>query len=83
MIAVDVQPYSVVEDVVFQNVVTTLEPRYTVPSRKYFSTKITPELYDSTRERVQLAVNAAKAISFTIDTWTEPNTTESNVALDR
>ena len=81
MIAVDVQPYSVVEDVGFKNVLTTLEPRYTVPSRKYFSTKIIPELYDSMRERVQSAINDSKAISFTTDTWTEPNTTKSFMSL--
>ena len=42
MIAVDIQPYSVVEDDGFKEVIGVLEPRYVVPSRKFFSEKIIP-----------------------------------------
>ena len=43
MIAVDIHPYSVVEDDGFKEVIGVLEPRYVVPSRKFFSEKIIPE----------------------------------------
>jgi len=36
MIAVDNQPFSVVEDISFIKLLHSLEPRYIIPSRKYF-----------------------------------------------
>lgn len=81
MIAVDVQPYSVVEDVGFKGVVGTLEPRYVLPSRKFFSTKIIPEMYETTRARVQSEVDHAKSVCLTADTWTAQNTTQSFFSL--
>lgn len=35
MIAIDDQPFSIVEDVGFRRFVAKLEPRYTLPGRKY------------------------------------------------
>ena len=49
MIAINVQPYSVVNDASFKDVVRVLEPRYVLTSRKYFLTKMTVEVYESTR----------------------------------
>ena len=68
MMAVDVQPYSVVEDAGFKNLLGILEPKYSIPSRKYFSTKVVPEMYESTRSRVQSAVDSAKSICLRTDT---------------
>ena len=48
MIAVNCQPYSVVEDVVFKQVLRTLEPRYQCPSRKYYTEAIIPKIYRGT-----------------------------------
>lgn len=36
-IALDDQPFSVVEDVVFRRLIDHIEPRYTMPSRRHFS----------------------------------------------
>jgi len=81
MIAIDVQPYSLVDDAGFKGVVRALEPRYFLPSRKYFSTKVIPEMYDATRARVQSEVDHAKSVCLTADTWTAQNTTESFFSL--
>ena len=35
--ALDDQPFSVVEDIGFRRLVEHIEPRYTIPSRRYFS----------------------------------------------
>ena len=35
--ALDDQPFSVVEDIGFRRLVEHIEPRYTIPSRQYFS----------------------------------------------
>jgi len=81
MIAIDVQPYSVVEDDGFKGIVRELEPKYVLPSRKYFSTKVIPEMYESTRARVQSEVDHAKSVCLTADTWTAQNTTQSFFSL--
>ena len=81
MIAADVQPYSVVEDAGFKNLLHILEPRYKVPSRKFFSTKILPEMYEAVKARVQSDIDAAKSICLTTDTWTSQNTTQSFLSL--
>ena len=45
MIAVDLQPFSIVEDTGFVRLMKHTYLRYIVPSRKYFSEKIIPEMY--------------------------------------
>ena len=45
MIARDFQPYSLVEDAEFILLVHVLEPRYHIPSRKYFHETIIPGTY--------------------------------------
>ena len=44
MIAMDNQPFPVVHDTEFSRFVKTLEPRYTLPSRKYFSETVVPDI---------------------------------------
>ena len=44
MIATDNQPFSVVHDTGFNHLIKTLEPRYVLPSRKYFSKSIVPDI---------------------------------------
>ena len=48
-IALDLRPYSVVENVGFQTMVFTLEPRYKIPSRRDFTDTATPTLYKETK----------------------------------
>lgn len=45
MMAIDYQPYSLVEDRGFVNLLSVLEPRYHVPSRTTFSRFILPKIY--------------------------------------
>ena len=44
MIATDNQPFSGVYDTGFNHLIKTLEPRYVLPSRKYFSKSIVPDI---------------------------------------
>ena len=46
----DLRPYSVVENEGFRQMLQTLEPRYEILSRKYFTEKAVPALYDETKE---------------------------------
>ena len=45
MIAIDLHPFSIVEDVGFRQLVTALEPRYSLPSRGYLSEVVIPEIH--------------------------------------
>lgn len=48
-IAVDMRPFSVVENAGFQDMLRTLEPRYKIPSRTYFTDTVVPALYNKTK----------------------------------
>ena len=51
-IALDLRLYSVVENVVFRMMVFTLEPRYKIPSRRYFTDTDISTLYSETKTEV-------------------------------
>lgn len=70
MICTDMQPYSIVEDSGFREVIKAAEPRYILPSRKTFSTQIIPQLYSKTMELVKSDVNDAVSLAITTDGWT-------------
>jgi len=67
MIAVDCQPFSTVDDEGFVGLITELEPRYTLPSRKYFTENVIANIYKDLKEKVSGAVNSIKYFSFTTD----------------
>ena len=52
MIAIDAEPFLVVERPGFQKLMTTLSPRYQLPSRRYFSEKVVPQVYEDLRIKV-------------------------------
>jgi len=43
----------------FHRLVDTLDPRYEIPSAKYFSNVAIPALYEKTRERVAAEITSA------------------------
>ncbi len=53
-IAKDLHPYSIVENQGFRALLHTLEPRYTIPSRRYFTDTAIPKLYSETKAEVYL-----------------------------
>lgn len=80
MIAVDFQPFSIVEDTGFQHVMHTADPAYKIPSRSHFSKTLIPMNYTAMREKVEILLKSAQAISLTTDTWTS-NRTQSYMAV--
>ena len=50
-ISKDLQPYSVVENEGFQNLLSILEPRYVIPSRKYFTDTAIPNSTAKSKRR--------------------------------
>jgi len=45
MIALDCHPFSIVEDGGFISLIRQLEPRYTLPSRRYITEKVVTKIY--------------------------------------
>ena len=47
MMALDSQPFSIVEDAGFLRLLANVYPKYVMPSRKYFSEKIIPAIFSN------------------------------------
>ncbi len=61
----DLRPYSVVENTGFRNMLHTLEPRYVIPSRKYFSETAVPQTYKDFKEKVKEKLSRAERVALT------------------
>lgn len=75
MIAVDLQPISFIENEGFRNMVRFLDSRYLelIPSRRMLTSKMLPDLYMSTKQKIQQIINDTNHISITSDIWTSMN----------
>lgn len=73
MIAVDNQPISMLENNGFQRLINILKPKYQIPSRKYMSEVVIPEVYTKVKNAIRAEIAKAKAISITTDIWTCTN----------
>ena len=81
MIAIDLQPFSIVEDVGFRQLVAALEPRYSLPSRRYLSEVVIPEIHAKVKHGITELLQSAKYISLTTDIWTSTNSHHSFLSL--
>ncbi|KAL1278883.1 hypothetical protein QQF64_025556 [Cirrhinus molitorella] len=81
MIALDNQPFSVVEDEGFRRLINYLEPRYALPSRRYFSDVALPELYSVVYVHIEKILADATSVSFTTDIWTSSVSPVSMLSL--
>ena len=81
MIALDCHPFSVVEDEGFIRLVKELEPRYTLPSRRYFTENVVTKIYENLRQKVSQAVSDVEYFSFTTDVWSTCVSNESLLSL--
>ena len=70
MIAKDLQPFSVVEDVGFNLFCETLQPRYKMPSRKVITGIVCKEIYEKACAYVQSQLSSSASVSLTTDAWT-------------
>ncbi|KAJ8352218.1 hypothetical protein SKAU_G00236940 [Synaphobranchus kaupii] len=78
--AKDMRPFSVVENEGFRLLINTLEPKYHIPSRQYFSQTEIPALYKQTKEKVIQTLRQANSIAITTDGWTS-RATESFITI--
>ncbi|XP_061128956.1 zinc finger BED domain-containing protein 4-like [Syngnathus typhle] len=81
-IALDDQPFSIVEDVGFRRLIEHIEPRYAMPSRRHFSGVCLPELFNIVATHVhELLASDITAISFTTDIWSSDVSLTSMLSL--
>ena len=69
MIALDNQPFSIVDDLGFKNLVRVLKPRYNLPSRRYFAEVVIPDMYQQVKERVVTFLKQQDFLSCETDLW--------------
>lgn len=63
-------PISVVEMPSFRSMIHSLDARYDLPKRKYFSKKAIPRLFTNSQEEVRSELDKARIFSITADGWT-------------
>ena len=78
--ALDMRPYSVVDNDGFQRMIEVLEPRYKIPSRTHFSNTVVPSLYEELKMSVAQGLKNAHFIALTTDGWTS-RATESFITV--
>ncbi len=76
----NLRPFSVVSNEGIRALVQTLDPRYTIPSRTYFSETAIPDMYDQVKADVKLQLSKASSVALTTDGWTS-RATESYVTI--
>ena len=70
MVAIDLRPYSVVENEGFRELMRVLEPRYSVVSRKELTNVVVPEIYTDLEAKIKKSIQSSKSgINFTTDMW--------------
>lgn len=70
----DFQPFSVVEDALFKQFVSALNPSYQLPNRHTLSRTTIPALYEETVLKVKDRISQGMKFCITTDCWTSRNT---------
>nr|XP_060512050.1 zinc finger BED domain-containing protein 4 [Panthera onca]XP_060512052.1 zinc finger BED domain-containing protein 4 [Panthera onca]XP_060512053.1 zinc finger BED domain-containing protein 4 [Panthera onca] len=78
MIALDLQPYSFVDNVGFNRLLEYLKPQYSLPSPSYFSRTAIPGMYDNVKQIVMSHLKEAESgvVHFTSGIWMSNQTRE-------
>ncbi|KAG8511860.1 Zinc finger BED domain-containing protein 1, partial [Galemys pyrenaicus] len=74
-------PASIVDEPTFRALLKTAEPRYDLPSRKFFCAKALPEKYGAVRELVLKELADAPWCGVSADLWASPNQNRAYVTL--
>ncbi|KAM6291674.1 zinc finger BED domain-containing protein 4 isoform 1-T2 [Porphyrio hochstetteri] len=78
MIALDLQPYSFVDNIGFNRLLEYLQPQYSLPSSSYFSRTAIPDMYDNVKQIIISHLKEAESgvIHFTSGIWMSNQTRE-------
>ncbi|XP_039306059.1 zinc finger BED domain-containing protein 4-like [Solenopsis invicta] len=80
MIAIDLQPYSFVEDNGFLSLIHELDAQYKVPCKKTFTEKIIPGIFEEASTKLKNILINIDWLFLTTDLWTSINS-ESYITL--
>ena len=69
-LAKDMQPFYTVEKPGFKQMIKKLDPKYALPTRKYFSQTEIPTLYTQVMQSVKQDFQHAQYFAATTDLWT-------------
>ena len=64
------KPISIVDSKQFRKFVQVLHPRYEIPSKRYFTEKVIPDLYEEAKANVISELSGAASVALTTDSWT-------------
>ena len=81
MMALDNQPFNIVEHTGFQRLMKLVAPNYVIPSRRYFSEKIIPNIYDKLACSISELLQDVTSISFTSDIWSDPHANNAYISM--
>ncbi|XP_036344463.1 zinc finger BED domain-containing protein 1-like, partial [Rhagoletis pomonella] len=70
VIALDVQPFSIVNDTGFRALMHKMDPRYKLPSKTYLRDVSLPKVYESLKGQLQSALECVEYVAITTDGWT-------------
>ncbi|CAH2103396.1 unnamed protein product [Euphydryas editha] len=77
----DFQPFRVVEDRGFRELISFAFPNYTIPSRKFFSNNMLPAIFEKTKADLKEKVLAeVQSVCLTLDVWST-STNDSMLAV--
>ncbi|XP_030641710.1 zinc finger BED domain-containing protein 4 [Chanos chanos] len=78
MLALDLQPSAVVENVGLNRLLEYLQPQYSLPSSSYFTSTAIPEMYERVKEVVLTHLKEAESgiVHFTTSIWVSSQTRE-------
>lgn len=77
MIAIENEPFSLVERVGFTRLMEKAVPQYKMPGRIYITEKIIADIYDRIYSKIEAAIMRAIAVSMTSNMWTCQHNNES------
>ncbi|CAH2016396.1 unnamed protein product, partial [Acanthoscelides obtectus] len=80
MIALDLQPFTIVTDEGFKKLVSLLDPRYDVPSTYTLSGKLLNQRYTDIRNKLKEDMSGVEYVALTCDGWTS-RATESYLTI--
>ena len=80
MIAIDMQPATIVEDTRFQSLVCLLDSRYQLPSRRHIMRSLQPDMYTTRAGEIKRELLQISHVALTSDLWTS-RTTESYLTI--
>ena len=69
LIAVDNEAFNIVNRIGFVRLMATVEPRYTLPSDKYFSETLIPKMYEKVKRKLLTIIEKCSHVSITTDLW--------------